>query len=391
MITALPDGKQRLERLSDAAKDMSRVSGLTHNLYRYPARFSPQFARAAIEEFSQPGDTVLDPYMGGGTTIVEAMALGRHAIGNDLNSLAHFVAQVKTSLLNRHERGALRRWAKHVVPKLSYHAPRESVADLLDDPRTKNLGLVRARYLKKIIALAMNSVHDLPGAECQNAARLTLLSVAQWALDGRKRRTSVEEFRARIPQAAEDLLTGLSQFEKAVKPHRQQYERELCNVDAAMLPEALGREHWGTVDLAVTSPPYPGVHMLYHRWQVDGRRESPAPYWISETNDGQGASFYNFGGRSQAGCERYFENSLRTLHALRRLMKAGGTVVQMIAFSNIDEHLPRYLDNMEAAGFRELADGEHRIWRFVPSRRWHASLKGQTNGSTEVVLIHQAS
>jgi hypothetical protein len=39
--------------------------------------------------------------------------------------------------------------------------------------------------------------------------------------------------------------------------------------------------------LIVTSPPYPGVHVLYHRWHVDGRRETPAPYWIAGCNDGQ--------------------------------------------------------------------------------------------------------
>jgi hypothetical protein len=37
--------------------------------------------------------------MGGGTVIVEAVALGRKAIGIDLNSLAHFVATVKTMLI----------------------------------------------------------------------------------------------------------------------------------------------------------------------------------------------------------------------------------------------------------------------------------------------------
>ena len=77
--------------LIEAAHDKSRVSGLTRNFYRYPARFSPKFVRAAIEIFSKPGDLVLDPFMGGGTTVVEALALGRKAIGTDISSLAVFV------------------------------------------------------------------------------------------------------------------------------------------------------------------------------------------------------------------------------------------------------------------------------------------------------------
>ena len=84
----------RIARVRRAALDQEPISGLTHQFYRYPARFSPRFVRTAIEEFSSPGDTVLDPYMGGGTTIVEAYANGRQAIGNDVNSLAVFVARV---------------------------------------------------------------------------------------------------------------------------------------------------------------------------------------------------------------------------------------------------------------------------------------------------------
>src|SRR6266700_804890 len=71
------------------------VSGLTHNFYRYPARFSPQFARAAIEAFTRPGDLVLDPFMGGATTLVEARALARTGIGLDINELSCFVARAK--------------------------------------------------------------------------------------------------------------------------------------------------------------------------------------------------------------------------------------------------------------------------------------------------------
>ena len=42
------------------ARDLEPVRGLTHGFYKYPARFSPSFARAAIETFTQPADLVLD-------------------------------------------------------------------------------------------------------------------------------------------------------------------------------------------------------------------------------------------------------------------------------------------------------------------------------------------
>src|ERR1700731_411753 len=88
--------------LDAAARDNEPVRGLTHGFYKYPARFSPTFARAAIEAFTQPGDLVLDNHVGGGTTLVEALATGRHAIGVD-STLAEFVASVKTMVFTETE------------------------------------------------------------------------------------------------------------------------------------------------------------------------------------------------------------------------------------------------------------------------------------------------
>src|SRR5438477_3221411 len=101
--------------LVEAARDMSPVAGLTHNFYRYPARFSPKFVRATIEAFSVPGDLVLDPFMGGGTTLVEALALGRHAIGTDISSLAAFISEAKTTLYSDAELAHLALWAARVA------------------------------------------------------------------------------------------------------------------------------------------------------------------------------------------------------------------------------------------------------------------------------------
>jgi modification methylase len=52
----------------------------------HPAKMLPTVARQAISAYSRPGDLVLDPMCGIGTTLVEAIHLGRDAIGIDLES-----------------------------------------------------------------------------------------------------------------------------------------------------------------------------------------------------------------------------------------------------------------------------------------------------------------
>jgi len=50
----------------------------------HPAKMAPAIARHAIYAYSSPGDVVLDPMCGIGTTVAEALRAGRHAIGVEL-------------------------------------------------------------------------------------------------------------------------------------------------------------------------------------------------------------------------------------------------------------------------------------------------------------------
>lgn len=54
--------------------------------YGHPAPFPRALARKCIESATSPGETVLDPFVGSGTTLVEARALGRIGIGFELNA-----------------------------------------------------------------------------------------------------------------------------------------------------------------------------------------------------------------------------------------------------------------------------------------------------------------
>ncbi|NVM29730.1 MAG: site-specific DNA-methyltransferase [Candidatus Helarchaeota archaeon] len=78
----------------------SMLTYQTHGLYVYPAKFIPQIPQFCIQKFSQPHDTILDPFCGSGTTLVEAQLLHRNAFGIDINPLAQLISRVKTTPLN---------------------------------------------------------------------------------------------------------------------------------------------------------------------------------------------------------------------------------------------------------------------------------------------------
>ena len=78
-------------------KTIKDTSYITHGYYTYPAKFIPQLAGRLIEEYSKQGDIVIDPFMGSGTTVVEALVNDRIGIGTDVNEIAYLISKVKTT------------------------------------------------------------------------------------------------------------------------------------------------------------------------------------------------------------------------------------------------------------------------------------------------------
>jgi len=70
----------------------------THCYHSYPAMMIPQIARKLIKEFAPNGklDLLFDPYMGSGTSLVEASLQGINSVGTDLNPLARLISEVKS-------------------------------------------------------------------------------------------------------------------------------------------------------------------------------------------------------------------------------------------------------------------------------------------------------
>ena len=66
-----------------------------HALCPYFAMFPPSFARTQIQRFTQPGDVVLDPFSGRGTTLLEASLLNRRMLASDINPVAACVTGAK--------------------------------------------------------------------------------------------------------------------------------------------------------------------------------------------------------------------------------------------------------------------------------------------------------
>ncbi len=79
----------------------------------HPARMLPATARQAIEAYTAPGDIVLDPMCGIGTTLVEAVHLGRQAVGVEYE--ARWADLARANLIDAEASGAAGDWQVHTA------------------------------------------------------------------------------------------------------------------------------------------------------------------------------------------------------------------------------------------------------------------------------------
>jgi hypothetical protein len=89
-----------------------------HSLHEvsYRACFKPQLPRFFVERLTQPGEVVYDPFMGRGTTVLEAALMGRVSWGNDVNPLSVILVEPRLKPPELAEVGARLQtvdWADH--------------------------------------------------------------------------------------------------------------------------------------------------------------------------------------------------------------------------------------------------------------------------------------
>ena len=93
--------RERLSDLLSGELDFHGKSSVyaSHNFHAFPAKFPPQLPRKFIEGLTEPGDVVLDPMVGSGTTVVEAFLAGCRGIGFDIDPMVLRLCKVKVTPL----------------------------------------------------------------------------------------------------------------------------------------------------------------------------------------------------------------------------------------------------------------------------------------------------
>lgn len=254
-------GETRLaELLASAWRSASGESRvLTHGFHAYPARSPPQLVRTMVAALSRPGDLVVDPFCGSGTTLVEAFAAGRRAFGCDVNGVAVRLARLKTARTSVPARAALVGAAERIARRGSV-AARQHDVDSPDEAPAELRAWFAPHVWRELDALG-RAVDEVGDPE-RHSELLLVLSSLLTKLSLKRAETSEERapkriaagFAARLfAERTRELVAGLAALAAAAPAGTPQPLVALADARAAPLRSGVAR-------LVVTSPPYLGTY-----------------------------------------------------------------------------------------------------------------------------------
>ncbi|TNO85928.1 hypothetical protein FHR08_27745 [Bacillus cereus] len=239
---------------------------LTHGLHSYPAKYIPQLPEAVILEHTNERNTVLDPFCGSGTTVLEASIHGRKSIGIDSNPIAALVSRVKTTALSVDELQRIKEISQKLksiekveekevpnVPNIDHWFQQNMIKELawLKDFISQEKSVKVQDFLKVIFSSIIVSVSNQE-SDTRYAAKQKNLP------DGYAFKRFISKLSSSIKSIEE-----LSKIENVKKNSPRILNMDSREVTSEDIPD-------NSVDLVVTSPPYANSYdyYLYHKLRM---------------------------------------------------------------------------------------------------------------------------
>lgn len=233
------------------------TSHALHGLHPYKGKFYPQLARALINVCNVPsGGTVLDPFAGCGTTVLEASLLGIRGIGVDANPMAVLVSRAKLQLLSTPASDLRLAFAG-----LNTLPPGRQLPD--EEYLTKWFPPNNLYFLRRILA----GIERLPTDIAKDGAKVVLSSVLREGSFQDPAQLRVGRRVGRVPEleglfgaALQRLLSDLERIQASGAVDWTAISKlgsKVVEGNSRQLATVV-RTHWPSrqIDAIITSPPY---------------------------------------------------------------------------------------------------------------------------------------
>lgn len=235
---------------------------LTHSFHEYKGRFYPQLAKSFMNFAAlRPGELVLDPFCGSGTTLVESLLFGANAIGVDINPIAYLLtkAKIRSFYISIDELLKIKFLFNQIQLKTAFYYKIENYSDIIDIEYLQKW--FPYENLKQILFL-LEQFSNQKNEDIQLLLKITLSNILrdfsfQDPSQLRIRRRKTPPPINLIQKFIDDLNSNIKTLIKFKKLNLLNLNSEIKNYlgDVRSLLNSTGL-NYNSIDLAITSPPY---------------------------------------------------------------------------------------------------------------------------------------
>jgi len=294
-----------------------------HRLHPYLGKFVPQLVEVFLRKYRP--STVLDPFCGSGTTLVEAATLGIDSIGSDVSVFNCLLARVKTdrydlALLETEIHDILMRLEDELQPSM-FSIMRETDQYLYQwfAPQARDeLFLYRS-------LIPGYTYHDILKVILSRSARSARLTT-HFDLDF-PRRPTLKEYEChkhgRICRPVQEARRFLHRYSLDTVKRVKEFAQIRQSAQACILPGDARALRFPDCDLVITSPPYVGL--------IDYHQQHRYAYELLGLKDNKpdeiGASWK---GNSRKAVAQYVDDMTSAFENVGKSLPQGGRMVVVV-------------------------------------------------------------
>ena len=304
-----------------------------HRLHPYLGKFIPQLVEVFLRKYFASGSTVLDPFSGSATTLVQANELGINAAGYDISAFNILLGRVKTA---HYDLATLKAETLDALQKtrarVNIHAQPELWAEDGQQVTETEDAYLRDWYAPPVLTQLLTYLAVLRGGgyRYQDVLKVILSRSARSArltthfdLDFPKRPQTEPYYcykHSRTCQPTTDAFQFLRRYSLDTVERIEQYAQVQTDARSVLVHGDSRAAQFPPIDGVITSPPYVGL--------IDYHEQHAYAYHLLSLDDNRGLEIGAAAeGASQRAKALYKEDIQRVFHNALAAMPSGGPLV----------------------------------------------------------------
>lgn len=364
----------------------------THGFHPYPAKYTPQLVNKYFNLYCKRGFTILDPFCGSGTTVVEGVLNGMDSVGIDLNPIAYLISKAKSNSYSQQEIFEIKNFIAEIQPQPNI--------GLLTNGNGKSNGTIsipdfpnRDHWFQENVSYELAKLKSkIDRVENQKVKDILICAFSKIIV-----RVSNQDSEVRYTAKNKNHPDGIvfSLFISTVSNYLDELndnehfisaKAEIFNGDTNEVLKNFSDNHF---DFVITSPPYINTfdYYLYHKMRMFWLGYDHRPVRQKEIGNHHRIDTKKF----EVAKAEYIQSMTEIMNGLSRVSKPNSYFVMVIGDGIVDgitidmskviaeicEHCNYDIENIESVNLSDITRSFNKKFSNAPKKEHNITLKNK--------------